>query len=710
MPIFFWLAGLLALGSVPSTLSAQWPGEIRGQVIDELSGRPVPAADVQLLPGASRALTTAGGAFHFRGLEPGRYTIRAGALGYATTSVDVDVLNGVVLGVQVVLPPAALSVPSVDVSLTADAAGVITLGADRIRSTVGSTAADVLRGVPGVLIVTTAAGGPQTPTIRGSGTDAVLVLVDGVPINDPITGTADLSLLPLSALASITVLPGGQSARYGARASAGAILIRTGSPERNAIVGAGAGSYGERSGQASGSLSLFGGEGEAQGTYRSREGAFDFELPPAVGGGAGRNTNADSQNWTGRLGWKHDEAGRQTMFGVSAERTDRGLPGRSFAPSPSARQGLTQARLFGSGERTSLGGRVARFAGYLQYYRSTFRDVAPPFGEPFDDLTTLIGAWADASLSRTYRHGTLGAGADAKHLRVESTVLSTSGGSPRRTDLGAWLSASVSAGPFGTAWTGTVRVDRAGFPEGWFGSHDVGVRATVGPLLLRAGHRSSFSPPTLGDQFFREGVGIEPNPDLRAERVPSEWIGGVTFDTDAGNLRLSLDAEAYVGNIRGMIIWLPDFRFVWSPRNHDVNRRGLDVRARVQLPARGLETWVDWSLNRTTYDRPSSDDVQVVYRPRYQGGIGASLTRSAWSIMLDARFTGARFPVPNAVNELPAFWTTNLRAQRTWAIGSAFLNLQMEIERLFDRQDTLIFAFPHPGRTFRVTLQVGPAA
>jgi len=84
------------------------------------------------------------------------------------------------------------------------------------------------------------------------------------------------------------------------------------------------------------------------------------------------------------------------------------------------------------------------------------------------------------------------------------------------------------------------------------------------------------------------------------------------------------------------------------------------------------------------------------------------VTRSAWSVLLDAHLTGARFPVPNAVNELPAFWTTNLRAQRTWGIGPVFLDVQMEIERLLDRRDTLIFAFPHPGRTFRITLRLGP--
>src|SRR5690606_40164290 len=83
------------------------------------------------------------------------------------------------------------------------------------------TAGDVIRAVPGAVVRATSPGGPQTVSIRGSGEDAVLVLVDGVPLNDPVTGEADLSTVPAGAIESVAVLPGAQSARYGARAEAG---------------------------------------------------------------------------------------------------------------------------------------------------------------------------------------------------------------------------------------------------------------------------------------------------------------------------------------------------------------------------------------------------------------------------------------------------------------------------------------------------------
>ena len=705
MPAFFWLLGVLALVAAPPALVAQWPGEIRGRVTDEVSGRAIPAADLQLLPDGIRAVSVADGSFHFRGLEPGRRELRVTAFGYATSTLELEVRNGVVRDVRIVLGPVALVIDGVSASVAMSNARAITLGPDRIRSTPGNTVADILRTVPGVLIVATNPGGPQTPTIRGSGADAVLVLVDGVPLNDPITGEADLSVLSTSGVESITVLPGGQSARYGARAAAGAILVRTGSPERRTTVGGGAGSLGEWHGEAAKTWASFGARLDAAGTYRRRDGSFDFELAPKLGGGASQIANADSQV-CGRLAWTRDAAAGRATLGVSGEHVGRGLPGRSFAPSPQARQQLTQARVFASGAHNISERSSGRASGYLHYYRSSFLDPAPPFGDAFDDRTSLIGGGGETSLSRALGRGTLEFGASAKHLRVESTALSTLE-APARTDLGAWLSGAYTNGPLGTAWTGALRIDRSGLPTQWFGSHDVRVQATLGTLTMHAGHRSSFSPPTLGDQFFREGVGVEPNPDLRAERVPSEWISGAGLRGGVRGLALSLDVEAYSGAMNDMIVWLPDFRFVWSPRNLDVNRRGLDLQGRIGVPSSGVETWVSWSYNRATYDRANSADVQVVYRPRYQSGLGASLTRSTWSILVSSRYTGARFPVPNDVNELTAFWAVDVSGRRAWTVGAAALDLQLEIERLFDQRDALIFAYPHPGRTLRITLRVG---
>ena len=84
----------------------------------------------------------------------------------------------------------------------------------------------LLAGQPSVTI--TQHGGPGSPasvSIRGSAPHEVLVLLDGVPLNDPTTGDVDLASLPLEQIERVTILRGAAAARYGARAFAGVIAI-----------------------------------------------------------------------------------------------------------------------------------------------------------------------------------------------------------------------------------------------------------------------------------------------------------------------------------------------------------------------------------------------------------------------------------------------------------------------------------------------------
>ena len=89
---------------------------------------------------------------------------------------------------------------------------------------------EAIRMVPGVHV--TRNGGPgQTSDfyIRGAKTDQILVLIDGIEMNDPslIGRNADLSLLDPADIQSVEVLRGPQSALYGGDAMGGVINIIT---------------------------------------------------------------------------------------------------------------------------------------------------------------------------------------------------------------------------------------------------------------------------------------------------------------------------------------------------------------------------------------------------------------------------------------------------------------------------------------------------
>lgn len=707
MRAFSYLVGAFVLLASPVDSWAQWPGEVRGHVVDVLSGRPVPSADVTI-PGATALATTdAAGSFRLRGLEPGRYDLTVRAPGYASLVRDVAVTNGGVTTVRLELQPRAMEVEGVSASVEGGPAGARSLRGEALSALTARTAGDLAGTLPGVRIESRGRGGAEVPSIRASGGDAVLVLVDGVPINDPVTGEADLSTVRAGDVTAVHVLPGGQSAQYGGRAEGGVILVETtGERDVDRSVGAMLGALGEKSVDARLELDLPMGRLEIGAGARRLDGRFAFEIPESAGGGRATRENAHADGEDVAIRWSGETDRTRYHLGASAEHLARGLPGRAFAPSRHGEQELQRARVFGSLDVSSGSGRELASHGYVVEQRMEHRDSAPPLGDPFDDRTTMRGGGAEVRGSLSARPGTrLGLGLGATHLAVESTQLASHAGEVGRTDAGVWFSGSH-VGPAATALSAAVRLDRSGLPSRWYVSHDV-VLAWTGPRTgVRLGHRSSFSPPTLGDQFFREGVGVEPNPNLEAERVPSEWVAAVTYEDGVAGAVVWLEAEAYVGDIEGMIVWLPDFRFVWSPRNQDVRRRGIDLSARARHAGSGIDVRGHVAWNRATYVRPGMAGTQVVYRPKLVAGVIAAWSSGPWRASMTADFVGSRYPVPNHVNELPSFWTTDVALARAWPTALGELGISLEIDRIFDHEDSLIFAFPDPGRTARVGVRL----
>lgn len=87
---------------------------------------------------------------------------------------------------------------------------------------------DLLRGLPGISIANSGGSGKLTNiSLRGSESDHVLVLIDGVKIGSATAGTAPLQDIPLAQIERIEVVRGPRSSLYGSDAIGGVIQIFT---------------------------------------------------------------------------------------------------------------------------------------------------------------------------------------------------------------------------------------------------------------------------------------------------------------------------------------------------------------------------------------------------------------------------------------------------------------------------------------------------
>ncbi len=703
---------LLACGV--HALHAQFPPELRGRVTERGSGAPIPGAVVEVAGSGLRTAATADGGFHLRGLLPGEQEVRVRAFGYRTSTRPVQTENGRSTWLSVALEPEAVALEGIRVTAVRSETGATTLNRAEIETSGARELSELLRDQAGVVV--TRRGGPGSPahvSIRGSSADEVLVLLDGVPVNSLLTGEADLSTIPLEAVGRVTVLRGAQSARYGGRAMAGVILVET---RRSAGTELGArlraGSWGELGAALSAGTRADVGrtvlDGLATAEWQQVAGDFPYAVPAVGGGGESIRRNADAAGWNGLATGSLRRGETEVRARVEALGLERGMPGSIVRSAATARQ--AQDRLSGSVSAAGHRG-VAEWTVTLDAgrQRAAYHDHAPPFGVPYDDEVKVGSAGASVSATALLGANVLAAGAEVRRIGFASTMLAE-GAPDGQALIGAWTQGRLSREVSGIHLEilPGLRVDHNTLLDRAFLSPRLGASGGASRWTVRASVGSAYSPPSLADQFFQEGVMVRPNPNLRPERVRMEVEGSLELrDLLLGPARLDAEFAAYRADVDGMILWSPDHRFVWAPDNFDVHRSGWDASARASLPAlRSTELQATLSRAAVEYDTPVLSG-QVIYRPRWTASGRAAASLLGVRTEISTRYVGERRTVENPrLNRLPSHTLFDARLTRHWSAGAWGGELSLSAENLLDRDAAMLLDYPYPRRSWALSARL----
>jgi outer membrane cobalamin receptor len=137
------------------------------------------------------------------------------------------------------LEPVVVSASRIEQRLRDVPANVTIITREEIQQSPARTVDDLLRQVPGFSLFRRSSSLVTHPTAQGvslrgigpSGVSRTLVLLDGVPLNDPFGGWVYWSKVPLESIERIEVVRGGGSGVYGNYALGGVINIVTKRPE-----------------------------------------------------------------------------------------------------------------------------------------------------------------------------------------------------------------------------------------------------------------------------------------------------------------------------------------------------------------------------------------------------------------------------------------------------------------------------------------------
>lgn len=149
------------------------------------------------------------------------------------------------------IPPVEIEIRAAPLRHAADAPTVAStvVSGDELRQP-GASSADILARVPGVQVNRTGAQSDlATASIRGASSEQVPVYLAGIRLNDDVSGTADLSTIPLFMIDRIEVYRGNAPLKADRLGLGGAIFFWPRLP-RETRLGAGAevGSFGSRAG------------------------------------------------------------------------------------------------------------------------------------------------------------------------------------------------------------------------------------------------------------------------------------------------------------------------------------------------------------------------------------------------------------------------------------------------------------------------------
>ena len=568
-----------------------------------------------------------------------------------------------------------------------------------------ATAQELVLASPGVGVRDFGLNQAATLSVRGSTSDQVVVLLDGLPLNSSAGGGTDLSTLPSAMLERLTVARGSVGARYGAGALGGALLLETRRPapgDQRAFGDLTAGSFGSAEGSAGAALGgkkisalLLGYGGYSRGNF-----SYAYDPQPQLEGNAlvdrvRDNNQAKRAGGLGRLVFEGSGGlhGELLLEGMGAR---RGLPGSAQAPTPSLWQRDGRLSAVGRISR-SVGDVVLELRGGARRSRLSLGDgeLAPG---PQDDSLLFTELAGQTLLGR---HA-LELGGTVGTERLESAFH----GLHSRARLAAFASDEITL-----PWLSllpAVRVERVGEASGL--APKLGVSVPLGPIFsVKANAGRSFRAPSFGELYLEQGT-LTPNPGLRPETAGFTDLGVVA---KTGPLDASL--SGFYTLYQELILYELYAPLRAKPVNFGIAEvwgAELDVTAAQGPFTLAAGYTLAFSANRLDDERYFDKDLP--YHPRHRVHVRGALALGRFGSFLELNGQTAQFI--NRTNTDAAAGRARLNAGVSFLVdrGSGF-TLAAVMKNALDSQDQDLYGHPLPGRALyaRARLEFGdspPAA
>ncbi len=522
------------------------------------------------------------------------------------------------------------------------------------------TVADALRLVPELTVRPMGGlGSLALPSLRGSTPAQVLVLLDGVPLNNVALGQADLSTISTDGVERIEVLRGPFAALYGSGALGGVINIVTARPRRGEVLVSG------------GSL-----EGSVHAELGEPGEATTWQIALSADSTRGHRINSDYAGTTviAKVTFSPTFRGSVHHFDATL-----GTPGDVGAPTPTDRQAevrtLTQVG-WGREDKVGSTGRL--------YYLADRLVFSSPFGS-----SVFTSALAGGEVQQVWlldAEQVITGGLELQHQTLNASVFGFA--IVRESAIGgAYVQYDGALSPQLLASLG-MRVDEHSAYGGAINPRAGVVYHLSEETRIRAAVGRTFRGPTFLELYF---PGCS-NPNLRPEYA---WAGEVGIERSVEGVVLA--ASVFGTEVRDLIVG------GCNPMNiGSAAIRGITGELRIPAGL-GWSVVADVTVQRAI-DQTSGAPILRV--PDLTAHLALTYQSTPSSLItLTAEYVGARpdmdFSVfPPVPVQMPSYIELRMRYQ---VATSSEWTITAGVNNLLDQPYEAVKGFPVPGRTLFVT-------
>jgi len=594
---------------------------------------------------------------------------------------------------------------------------VSVITSEDIRMSGAVNTADILDREAGISVTDYGPEGAlQSLSVRGSTSEQVLVLVDGVRINNAQNGGVDLSLIPIDSIERIEVVRGGTSALYGADAVGGVVnIITRKEADGHLTVALENGSYIPKK-----FVRGFGGD-KTVNTADYSDLVDTQKATVRYSTEAGRNHVTGSGSFVrARNGYifkdtnnedrKRENAGllggdlaaglfRQGPGGdlhvkLSGVYSEKGVPGDSTTPLLVTEQTDTAFRSSARFTTDRFFSDLLTFDGTAHVSYSNLKYYSPEYGTDSDHSITSVGADLSQELLSFVSFSLL----YGVNLSFE-TLQSTDVDSKNRMYGGVFVESPLYLSDTLTLYP-AVRYDYYSDFAGDLNYKLGTVYSLSSSTSLKASISKSYRAPTFNDLYWPQDSFSQGNPDLRPETGY-----GVEAGISRREKRLQLDLFGFARYVKDVILWQPGDDSIWRPTNWG---EGLYPGVEANFSVRPL-TWLSLDADYTfIYSFVLSggfglgDNRRLPMIPVHEADLGVGLHGERESLGITSHYESLRYLKTSNTAYLPSHYVVDVSYRRNLRER---LVLTLAVDNLFNEHYEITAGYPIPGTLIRAGVE-----